>query len=303
MLYKPYFAKYERGACPKRAKTNPTIGEPEEWFSEVFLGNLGLFGVSFDFFVDWSNHTLSNEFWIKRLVTREQIPSRLPGTIASLIQACDGELPNRMMQFAAPMNKTVKYKLFRDEDWWEIALDKECMLDVTLTDQGQVAKKAEGQSLRDLKKEIQRLSGGTVKIGKKGLTYSYTRLECYLSKTDAAWPGDIDMLLLNQSCRPVAILEFKKHTLGNQPMENYLFSRYYSNKKDKRKYDRLAILRDSFHEEIPIYILYYPTTTNVKNVLIEQINGAVGQLVSSGLTSYSLPMTDDVKLQLINHVR
>lgn len=53
-----------RNILPKR---NERSGSPEDWFSNNLLSDLGLVGVNFDFFVDWSAtpNTLTQITWIK----------------------------------------------------------------------------------------------------------------------------------------------------------------------------------------------------------------------------------------------
>ena len=127
------------------------------------------------------------------------------------------------------------------------------IVSVAFNNKGEVYQVTE-KNISDLKKDIKLLSGGSISIGNKGLVYSTSTLEGYLSQTDAAWPGDADLIVLDKALNPVALLEYKKHTLDT-PMRDQKLSNYYPS-KDRRKYDRLAILRSFLGEDTPFINIY-----------------------------------------------
>ena len=173
------------------------------------------------------------------------------------------------------------------------------ILDVLINKNGKVAeiKKVDLQTHME---QIRTLSGGPTRIGSKGLKFSKTELECFLSKTDAVWPGDADMVLVNNGNEGIAILEFKKHTLDAK-IEEHMFVRYYP-KPDGRKYDRLALLRDSMNNSIPIIIIYYPTKSCHSYIIVERIDGPFRRLYSSNMIKLDLPVSFDKKEKLIETI-
>lgn len=248
MLVKPYLAlTTDRNKLPK---SHPFSGAPEEWFINDILKQRSVFGVSFDFFVNWKNNTISNEFWVKRIVKDEYTPWPLTdkGILQQKIYDCDGiEYVRVLSRFASKYNVNLKYLLFKESNRWN---DEMLIVSVAFNNKWEVYQVTE-KNISDLKKDIKLLSGGSISIGNKGLVYSTSTLEGYLSQTDAAWPGDADLIVLDKALNPVALLEYKKHTLDT-PMRDQKLSNYYPS-KDRRKYDRLAILRSFFRRGYSIY--------------------------------------------------
>lgn len=141
--------------------------------------------------------------------------------------------------------------------------------------------------IADLKEDIKLLSGGPIRIGKKGLIYSTSTLEGYLSRSDAAWPGDADLIILDKALCPVALLEYKKHTLDT-PIKDQQLSNYYPY-PDKRKYDRLAIFKTFLASDMPLINIYYPTNPKFRIIKFEKISGAVGDLHSTEVNGCYVP--------------
>ena len=114
--------------------------------------------------------------------------------------------------------------------------------------------------LSALKTSIQKYSGGPVKIGRKGLTEGTSAIECFLSKTDAVFPGDVDAVIVDGNGHIHYVIEFKKHKM-TAPIGQHLAQRYY--KKDRRKYKRLHALKSYFdrfeHADVSLVIFYYST--------------------------------------------
>lgn len=116
-------------------------------------------------------------------------------------------------------------------------------------------------TVRGLKESIRNHSGGPVAVGQKGLIFGTSAIECYLSKTDAAYPGDVDLIVTDASGEVRHIFEFKKHTLAGEIGEN-LADRYYP-KPDGRKYQRLFLLNDVMRNasgSCPKFIIFYFAT-------------------------------------------
>ena len=147
-------------------------------------------------------------------------------------------------------------------------------------------------SLSGFKELIKSHSGGPVSIGSKGLIYGTSRLECSLSKTDSLYPGDADLLLLNEDNKAVCIFEFKKHTLSS-PISEQCFTNYYP-RPDGRKYKRLALLRDYLasksNSRILFFVLYYPTQTYIEQQWkLEVIEGNAFSLRATDSFTFELP--------------
>ena len=118
-------------------------------------------------------------------------------------------------------------------------------------------------SLGWLMTQIQKHSGGPVWVGSKGLTYGTSAIECMLSKTKAAYPGDADAVIADDKGAVKCVIEYKKHTLDDN-IGNHLVNRYYAD-KDKRKYERLDLLVTHYrnYANIPFVVFYYSTRVPV----------------------------------------
>jgi len=116
-------------------------------------------------------------------------------------------------------------------------------------------------TISNLKSAIQRHSGGPVRVGSKGLTYGTSAVECYLSKTDAAFPGDADAVIVDMQNRVRCVIEYKKHTL-QEPIGEHLMTKYYP-RPDGRKYQRLVALAKRYKyfpdQSVPLVVFYYST--------------------------------------------
>ena len=231
--------------------------------------------VSFDFFVNWNNNTISNEFWVKRIVKTEYTPWPIidKGILQQKIYDCDGiEYVKVLSRFASKYNVILKYQLFKESNSWN---DEMTIISVVFNNNGDVSHVV-NKRISDLKEDIKSLSGGPISIGKKGLIYSTSTLEGYLSRTDSAWPGDADLVILDKALNPVALLEYKKHTLDT-PIKDQQLSNYYPY-PDKRKYDRLAIIRNFLGNDTPFINIYYPTNPVFESIKFEKISGGIGDL-------------------------
>lgn len=284
MLCKPYLARSDNRWI--QPKAHPFSGGPEDWFSDVALSHTGLQGISFDFFINWTTGMLSPAFWIKRIVKQDFQPWPTPDAALwqRLLEQCDGpEYLQRLAAFAHRYGVSLTCQLFKDSYHW---VDQMPLVSARLDADGGVLQ-AQIKTVSALKVEIRALSGGPVQIGSKGLIYSTSTLESYLSHTDALWPGDADLILVDEQGAPAALLEFKKHTLET-PMSAQRLSNYYP-RPDGRKYDRLAILRDFLSPDLPLVVVYYPTRPTHHTVVLERVEGAAGALESTLRQEVPLP--------------
>ena len=291
MLNLPILAKCDDRNV--RARSHPFSGEPGDWLADTYLEQYGLVGFTFDFFVNWTTHSISNQLWIKRVVEGAFNPwPILSRDISNAIYQCDGEEKvKQLCGFATKYGMSCHYFLFKESS--NSQRPPAPIVEVEFDGNGFVEGVQEVQLL-NLMSRIRQLSGGPVRVGSKGLFYGLTTLECFLSKTDAAWPGDADLVLVDSSLSPLAIIEFKKHNL-NTPISNQTLSNYYPS-PDGRKYDRLALFRDYFNDSasvLPIVVVYYSTKQSVCQVKLECIEGAVRRLRATPPELVSLPNASD----------
>ena len=284
LLCRPYLARSDNRWI--RPKAHPSAGAPEDWFSDVALAGTGLQGISFDFFINWSTGALSPSFWIKRIVKQDfqPWPAADSALWQRLLEQCDGTAyVQRLSAFAHRCGASLTCQLFKDSYHW---VDQMPLVSARLDADGSVSQ-AQIKTVSALKVEIRALSGGPVQIGSKGLIYSTSTLESYLSHTDALWPGDADLILVDAQGSPAALLEFKKHTLET-PMSAQRLSNYYP-RPDGRKYDRLAILREFLSPDLPFVVVYYPTRPSLHSVVLERVEGPAGALESGERMEVPLP--------------
>ena len=289
MLHKPILARCDDRT--RQARTHPN-GEPEEWLADTYLEPFGLVGVTFDFFVNWNANSIPKELWIKRIVDEAFTPWPITHgrDIPGAIYQCDGEQKVRQLcRLADRHHFTCHYFLFKESVYW--GTRPEPIAEVRFDGNGTVVRILRVK-LPNLIDRIKQLRGGPASVGPKGLTYGLTLLECHLSKTDALWPGDADLVLVDSVFTPRAIVEFKKDTIGT-PISSETLSNYYP-RPDTRKYNSFAHLRDHFTDDpstLPIIILYYSVKVPLdQQVKLERIEGAAGRLRS--VNSELLPLPD-----------
>lgn len=270
MLRKPVLAKCDNRA--QLARTNPTYGEPDQWMTSANLASLGLAAISFDFFIDWNGNPLmvGDELWVKR-ISDVPVQGLQPEDVRQGALACGDDLA-ALEDFSNLYGFTPRYMVFEENVNWGSASTP--LLAAKLSG-GQFSSGA--LRTRDQVMEaIRRFSGGPVRIGEKGLLYGTSSLECYLSGTDALWPGDADCVLWSVADqRAVALLEFKKHNL-NTPLAQENIRQYMT--KDRRKWQRLGLLRDRL--DVPLSCIYYSTDPRETHVKIERLVGAFNNLQS-----------------------
>ena len=290
MLQKTFLARCDNRAC--LAKTNIRSGSPEDWLSNDLLSGSNTFGVTFDFFIDWAINRISPYVWIKRILLPTYTYDEFIGKLDSEMEKEFGkDYLCRLGRFATEYDMQVQFIVFHDDlDW---SNDRNELLIVSLSfKEGCYSFSPQKYSLSGFKELIKSHSGGPVSIGSKGLIYGTSRLECSLSKTDSLYPGDADLLLLNEDNKAVCIFEFKKHTLSS-PISEQCFTNYYP-RPDGRKYKRLALLRDYLasksNSRILFFVLYYPTQTYIEQQWkLEVIEGNAFSLRATDSFTFELP--------------
>ncbi len=267
-------------------------GSPEAWLSNDILSKSNTFGLTFDFFVDWAINQISPYVWIKRILLPNYTYDEFIGKLDFEMEKEFGkDYLCRLGRFATEYDMQIQFIVFHDDlDW---SNDRNELLIVSLFfKEGHYSFSPQKYSLSEFKELIKSHSGGPVSIGSKGLIYGTSRLECSLSKTDSLYPGDADLLLLNEDNKAVCILEFKKHTLSS-PISEQCFTNYYP-RPDGRKYKRLALLRDYLasksNSRILFFVLYYPTQTYIEQQWkLEVIEGNAFSLRATDSFIFELP--------------
>ena len=312
MLRKPILAR-----CDNRrsyARRHLSSGDPEEWLADTYLKHYKLLGLTFDFFVNWNARSIPNQLWIKRIVRDAFTPwpitqwRGIPGEI----YRCDGEEQvQHLCRFADTHNFTCHYFLFKE------SLDSQHppapIVEVRFNDNGTVVRVL-NVKLSDLKDRIQQLRGGPFRSSEP-FNYSTTSLECFLyNQTTAPWPGDADMVLVDNNFTPIAIIEFKKHTRRSRSISfaDQKLSNYYKG-NDRYKYDSFAYLRDHFTNDpstLPIVVLYYSIETDYDYVMLELVEGTAGNLTAPAPVRFPLPNINNAQscrnlveslMQMINY--
>ena len=199
----------------------------------------------------------------------------------------------RLQDFAAKNGLFPQLILFHDNQNWDETQSSIIIVDILKADNALQFNPAI-TTINNFQQKIKEYSGGPVSIGSKGLIYSTSTLECFLSKTNSLYPGDVDMLLLDADNNVLAILEYKKHNLST-PISEERLSKYYP-EKDARKYNRLAILKDYLSifkkEEIPMLNVYYPTAIDKQHGRLELLQGNTNNLSSHAFRNFAIPTSN-----------
>jgi hypothetical protein len=278
------------------AKENPVLPGPNLCISNSLLSEQDLCGISFDYFIDWSTNKLDRDLWLK-------CPAAGIGP-SDLLNLKDEDIADvlrehikfrDLVRFSEQNSCGATAVIFDDsQDWsqdsstliiahWPKDPVSSRGLDVTRP------------HISRIKEIIRSKSGGPISIGDKGLIYGTSRLECYLSRTDALWPGDADLLLCDRlSMKPIALIEYKKHTESSKKtFQEQCISNYYPY-PDGRKYDRLALLAEQIAHDSPIKIftLYYSTIASELDVKLEEIVGMHGKLKAGSQYTFGISPAD-----------
>ena len=237
--------------------------DPGRWLAEDRLP-CGWAVHGFHFFVDWQHEppVVGNTFLLTRLVdfgdgedplsvTEDDVlkafgSAGLPVEFDALARVCANYGKN-LVPVLLPECET---SALNDETpFWIVSGGGHSELTITRS------------TVSGLKNAIRKYSGGPVRIGQKGLTYGTSAIECLLSMTDAAYPGDADAVVVDGDGHVRYVIEFKKHNL-TAPLGEHLARRYYP-APDGRKYQRLHALASSFERAdrgaAPLVIFYYST--------------------------------------------
>lgn len=296
-------------------KTNPLFGDPLSWFDNSLLETQNLNKIQFDYFINWRNKTLQHEVWLKRLYkvhtsekqTREAFA---PNILIQKISACDSPYFNTQnsINFLCSNGFSPKYMIIKDLNHpdefkvnnQEIRNTVVTVLPVSINGIGN----PQHLNLESLKDNIRTLSGGPLDNDKQ-LYISTSALESHLYSTPDKWPGDCDLLLFDNNYNCKAIIEFKKHNISTQNLNNHSIEPWLHG-KDSRKYKRLGILRDYFASRqgtmVPLVVFIYPTYENENRIKLEFLEGAWDKLEIKKQIILAGPITEENKINIINTI-
>ena len=271
---------------PRRTPATPANGVPEAWLTLGALEEHGIGLLDFDFFVDWSSDPISVTplIWVKRVRTARSVEDE-PDLRDEIVAADGPEFLRLLGGFGQHHCIEVAYAVIPNNVDWVKSPGTVSFVDVEPDGSLGAVCVADITEVRD---RIRTYSGGQVFVGRKGLIFGTTALECYLSHTDSAWPGDADGVLVDDDGHALAVLEFKKNTLHDDITEDTLAD-YYP-KPDHRKYDRLAALAE--YLEVPLVVVFYGSRLGAKKTRIERIEGPLGGLFATTCLVVDAPGED-----------
>ncbi|PML28910.1 hypothetical protein BCT82_05455 [Vibrio breoganii] len=279
------------------ARTHPLSGGPEDWFTEYHLSQLGIKSTSFDFFVNWNHNFFVRTIWLKRFID-EKVSSLIQRRgwqeifISKLKEHEGATQLSNLFTFCNSHKISADFLVFNENNWNE----NEPIIYARLTSPSSLDVKV--ISLDELISKISKGTGRAFRIGAKGLTYSTSRLECYLSRTDTPYPGDADILLWNKDQDGFKIIEFKKHNLSG-PIHSQKLGNYYP-RPDGAKYRRLHIL-SQYLPNTQLYTLYY-TTDNRFQTKIELNSTPRSNLFGGHSITLESPKDKNNKVEIGNYL-
>lgn len=278
------------------AKENPKISGPDFWMPIVAAKTENLCTVSFDYFINWQNLRLDRDFWLKCPINTSIIPNwkdLAENEISTLLR--QHEPFRTLVSFSDANNASASAIIFDDTQNWGSSDSK---IIVAHWPKDEITGKGLAVSiihLENIKDTIRSKSGGPIEIGQKGLIYGTSRLECFLSTTNSLWPGDADLVICEKfSMRPLALIEFKKHTEKSSiKFQDQRLSNYYPT-PDRRKYDRLSLLSEQINpaSKVKLFTVYYSTNPLELQIKIEEIVGTSGALKSGREAQVSIQPSD-----------
>ena len=257
---------------------------------------------TFNFFTDSNqNGDISREFWItKRLQfsSRYELDVLLAGEEFDSIAGVEDfvmeiKTLSRELERLNPQVFGVLLPNYRNEEvnWNSVAL---------IVSVGASSTKISKATVKDLALRIHHNTNRDSLLGKKGLKFSTSAIELFLSTTKSIYPGDCDALIIQDS-KPKVIVEFKKHTLRD-PISEWTIDKFF-NTSDRYKYLSLqALSRNLSHfsgNNIPIVVFYFATKFQGARIDVlsnqsMEITSTSGDLVATDVDSVSNSLRDFV---------
>lgn len=282
MLRKGILAKAEEPR--KIAAYNAYCGDPMKWFDNEYFRNNGLSCVTFDFFVDWKERKIPKRLWTKRIIYRPF--SMECDEIYRKIVAVDGkDRLETLLGFCRQNQFELEYLLCPDisADAWADPGNHLFLFHMSKylerCPEEEVLREVSADQLKEIIHGLRRESHA---IGRKGLQYASSSLEVYLSRDKYIYPGDADIVLVDEDAKARALIEVKKHTMYSEkkygPIEKETL--YHYRDTDKLKFQSLGILKETLG--CPLYMLYYSTVPDREGsiVKLERIVGSPNRLLA-----------------------
>lgn len=256
-----HISPLQQALCSGRSQVS-SGPEPQKWIAPSLPDGWRL--VSFHFFVNWSSHppVVANQIWMTRQLRFDSGVDLANVHYVDILNIFNQSLAGREFDQLETICSTYGFKATTVllPEIHVSAISDETPVWV-IAKSGGANNRIQKVTVENLKDAIQKHSGGEVRVGDKGLRYGTSAVECYLSNSDAAFPGDADAVIVDNQNRVRCIVEYKKHTLS-APIGEHLMTQYYP-RPDGRKYQRLAALanrcENGFQQRIPLIVLYYST--------------------------------------------
>jgi hypothetical protein len=305
----------------ERAKSILRLGAYDVACKQVLSKN-GLDAVKFNYFVKWNDSftdgEIQPEIWIKKniilrnAVGLDDIQTFITSDVYTGLQNEEGRSHmDRTKDIFSTLDITMRYLMLIDNRNYK-KVQKRSLVGFFLDYYGYGKFDTHQVVLEDLENQIKLYTGRAFQMNKKPLIYSETKLERYLSTTDAVFPGDCDEMIFDNNQNVVCILEYKKSTSNDtrhrkvcdQSFTDYL-RQGDNHGKDWLKYLRLNILRKYIEykqkRQIPLINVIYSVVNKDRQTKVEEINHDLtvdNYLVFDVAGNYT-----DNKMLLLNKVR
>lgn len=280
--------------CDDRSHHAEAFADPTTWVKAAMPA--GIVALNFQFFIDWNrpSYPVTGPFWITRLLACNSPDTIIKCTDQQVTSAWQSSTESHSLEqvaaFCEPLGISAEgiilpevpiKQLNKNSPVWKMSRS-------AMQSKWTVSR----LDLVLLQAEITRYRGGlTAALGSKGLIYGTSAVECWMSTTQCIYPGDADCLLVRGE-RTIALLEFKKHTLG-RPIGENLASRYYP-RPDGRKYDSLNSLSRLLGQKsgaiVPIVIVYF--ATRFEKLRIQRIDVVTGNQIVAKYDSGDIDVTN-----------
>lgn len=272
--------------CGNRVRSNATKDmDPSPWLTKALSPKWKVY--SFHFFVNWKSWppTIPNTAFLTRLVEFDQNEDPAAVDTQQILNAFKeskfhvesenlglvcSKYNKELVTILLPERKTITW----DTPYWRISRDNHGEL------------KASKYDLHHLAQSIRTIRGSNEPLGRKGLRLGTSAVECFLSKTDAIYPGDVDAIIVDENRQIRHIIEFKKHTLA-EPISQHLAAKYYSRGNDKRKYqsiDALSLDVNRLQDSKATSVIFYYSIRKPHKIRLQNLES---------LNRYELHITRD----------
>lgn len=275
--------------------------DPSNWITPSLPDGWCL--VSYHFFVDWRGKppTVATRLWMTRqlrLEAGETLDSiNKADILAAFYTTCTCEEFEELERIFTPHGQQVSVILLPEIPVSDITDDTPMWAIIRDNNRSPLILKCRISRMKAL---IQQYSGGPVNVGTKGLRFGTSAVECSLSHSDAAFPGDADAVVVDDQNRIRYIIEYKKHTIP-EPMRDHLVDAYYP-RPDGRKYQRLEALathyRLSQQSAIPLVVLYY--STRKSEIRLQQIGTMDDARINICKDSGEMPVDNHTSTAVVN---